>query len=305
LYIQKRVLASDYTIYGDLKIEGTDQYRWAKELQQLNETLYSKTDQEIKYATELWEAARKKVLKEAIDRYTTDGEVNLMAVKREIDKWDERNSKRVFKGDDNGLIIFNLIKEETEKNVGFEEPVYELNGDGGAAYQANKERINSIINLFRDYNTGEPNLEVMPAQVKANLKRLEKENKKIRKDAIAGNRDLIRKSKAFRKEYRKVFNKYLKTEYTKYYRRLHPVEDMYMTSSDDVRVIKKRWETILRVNKGFDEEGVSYQEKFTELIPGDGWINRDDNDQLLNIEYKKAGYDVPYIPKRELYDNSK
>jgi len=33
LYIQKRVLSSDYTIYGDLKIEGTDQYRWAKELQ--------------------------------------------------------------------------------------------------------------------------------------------------------------------------------------------------------------------------------------------------------------------------------
>jgi len=198
------------------------------------------------------------VLKQAVDKYTVDGETNLIAVKRVIDKWDERNSKRVFKSDDEGLLIFNLIKEETEKNVGFEEPVYELNGDQGAAYQANKDRINQIINLFRDYNTGEPNLEVMPAQVKANLRKLEKENKKIRQDAIAGNRDLIRKSKAFRREYRKVFNKYLKTEYTKYYRKLHPVEDMYITSGDDVRVIKKRWETILKVNKGFDKEGVSY-----------------------------------------------
>lgn len=308
LYIQKRVLASDYTIYGDLKIEGTDQYRWAKELQELNETLYKKTDSEIKYAQDLWQKARNKVVEDAIKNNTVGEEVNYDAVRRIVEKWDERNSKRVFKEEGDEMLIFKTIQEETEKEVGYSEPIYEINNDGGATYKANKERINKIINLFRDYNTGEPNLPMMPARVKANLKALEMENKKIREQ---GNKELIKKSKAYRKAYSRIFNKYLKSEYSKYYRKLHADDDIYLTSSDDVRIVKRRWETILKVKKGFDEEGVSYQDKFTDLIPGDGWINRDDNDQLLNPVYSELGYNVPYIPKQQLedgstpYDNSK
>lgn len=305
LYIQKRVLASDYTIYGDLKIEGTDQYRWAKELQALNETLYSKTDQEIKYATELWEAERKRVIEKAVKDNTVDDNINYDAVRRIVKKWDERNSKRVFKSDGDSLLIFKRIQEETEQKVGFSQSVYESEGDGGSTYESNKKRINEIINLFRDYNTGEPNLKIMPARVKANLKALEKENKAIRKAAEKANPELARKSKAYRKEYRKIFNKYLKTEYTKYYRQIHANDDLYVTSTDDARVVKRRWETILKVKPGTDESGETFEEKFTDLIPGDGWINRDENDSLLNPEYKKANANVPYIPKRILKDGSK
>lgn len=305
LYIQKRVLASDYTIYGDLKIEGTDQYRWAKELQSLNETLYSKTDAEIQYATDLWNKERNRVIEKAIKDNTSDGDVNYDAVRRIVEKWDSRNSKRVFKSDGENLLIFKQIQEETEKKVGFKQPVYDFEGDGGATYESNKKRINEIINLFRDYNTGEPNLKVMPARVKAILKALEKENKNIRKSAEKGNPQLAKQSKIYRKEYRKIFNKYLKTEYTKYYRQIHANDDFYITSTDDIKVVKRRWETILKIKPGKDESGETFQEKFTDLIPGDGWINRDENNQLLNPAYTEANLNVPYIPKRVLKDGSK
>lgn len=311
LYIQKRVLASDYTMYGDLKIEGTDEYRWAKELQRLNNTLYNRTDQEIKYATNLWNEARNKVIQKAIKDNTADGNVNASAVRRIVEKWDERNSKRIFKSDGENLLIFKTIQEETEREVGFSEPVYEYKGDGGNTYENNKKRINEIINLFRDYNTGEPNLTIMPARVKSILKKLEEENKKIRKEATKGNRELIRKSKTYRKTYRKIFKKYLKTEYTSYYKKLHRTGDISIIDSEDTKVIKHRWETILKIKPGYDEDGISFKEKFSNLIPGDGWINRDENDQLLNPVYKELKMNVPYIPKKVLkdgsspYDNSK
>jgi hypothetical protein len=64
-----------------------------------------------------------------------------------------------------------------------------------------------------------------------------------------------------------------------------------------------KWASKLVVKPGTDEEGISYIEKFTELLPGDGWINSDENNTLINPVYKEMcekdpSLNVPFIPKK-------
>lgn len=297
LYIEKRLLGSDYTLYGDLKIEGTDAYRWAKEIQALNEKLYTDKNQ-INRATDAWAKARNEFIQASIEKHTKDGETNMAAVNSDVWKWDERNSKRVFKKDGDKLAVFKLIEEQVEKLVGFSRPIYDYNGDNGALYEANRQRINETIDIFRDYNTGEPNLDIMPARVRSNIQKLEVENKKIKSQALKNNTELAKKAKKWGKVYTKVFNTYLQSVYTSYYRKRMIDEDI------DLENIKKpRWATRLVVRNKIAEDGESLIDKFTELIPGDGWINSDENNSLINPNFDTS-MNVPYIPVKSLYDNS-
>jgi len=71
-----------------------------------------------------------------------------------------------------------------------------------------------------------------------------------------------------------------------------------------------KWASKLIVKPGTDEKGISYIEKFTELLPGDGWINSDENNTLINPVYKEMcekdpSLNVPFIPKKQLEDGSK
>lgn len=297
LYIEKRLLGSDYTLYGDLKIEGTDAYRWAKEIQALNEKLYIDKNQ-INRATDAWAKARNEFIRASIEKHTKDGETNMAAVNSDVWKWDERNSKRVFKKDGDKLAVFKLIEEQVEKLVGFSRPVYDYNGDNGALYEANRQRINETIDIFRDYNTGEPNLDIMPARVRSNIQKLEAENKKIKSQALKNNPELAKKAKKWGKVYTRVFNTYLQSVYTSYYRKRMIDEDI-----DLENVKKPRWATRLVVRNKIAEDGESLIDKFTELIPGDGWINSDENNSLINPNFDTS-MNVPYIPVKSLYDNS-
>lgn len=296
LYISKRVLGSDYTINGDLKIEGTDEYTVAKEIQKLNEKLYSDETQ-VKRATEQWAAARNNFIKQVTKKYTVDGNVDTAAVKRLINAWDARNSKRVFKKEEDKLAIFKMIDEEVERITGLKKPVYEYNGDGGVTYEENERRINQTIGLFRDYNTGEPIYEFITGKAKANIRQLEKQNKQIRDSQ---DKDFKKNAKAWRKAYKKVFDKYLKSVYTSYYRQ--QVGFSTLTESELSKVRKPKWATKLEL-KNVSINGQSIEDLYTELLPGDGWINRDENTSLLNPNYKPE-MGVPYIPKKQFYDNS-
>lgn len=307
LYIEKRLLGSDYTLYGDLKIPGTDAYRFAKEIQALNEKLY-KDPKQINRATDAWQKARKEFINQSVAKHTVDGQTDMFKVNMDVKSWDERNSKRVFKKDGDKLAVFKLIEEKVEEIVGFSKPVYEHNNDGGALYEENRKRINAMIDIFRDYNTGEPNLDIMPARLRSNVQQLEIENTKIKKAAIAGNPELRKKAKKWNIAYRKVFNNYLQSVYTSYYRKRMKSNDdfgdIYIDDGLDDKIIKPRWATKLVVKNKVTDEGESFIEMFTELLPGDGWINSDENNNLLNPNYDSS-LNVPYIPKKQLADGSK
>lgn len=299
LYISKRVLGSDYTINGDLKIEGTDDYVVAKEIQKLNSILYSDETQ-IKRATEEWANARNAFIKYATKKCTGDGGiVNTVQLKKLINAWDARNSKRVFKKEDDKLAIFKMIDEQVERITGLKKPVYDYKGDGGATYEENQKRINETIGLFRDYNTGEPIYEFVTGKAKANIKQLEKQNKQIR-EYCEQDKAFKKNARAWRKAYKNVFDKYLKSVYTSYYRQQGGFS--HLSDSELSKIRKPKWATKLEL-KNVTIEGQSIEELYTELLPGDGWINRDENTSLLNPEFKPE-MGVPYIPKRELYDNS-
>lgn len=310
LYITKRLLGSDYTLYGDLKIEGTDQYRWAKEIQKLNETLYS-DDKQIKLATEAWQKERTKIIKAAIKVNTNEsGDVDMIKVNAVVTEWDKRNSKRVFKTKDGRVQIFKYIEEQVEKQVGFSKPTYDNNGDNGALYEENKKRISTTLNVFRDYNTGETNLDIMPSNVRKKIKDLEDESYKIKQNAIKSDPKLRKKAKLWDATYAKVFNEFMSSQYTSYYKKTHSSDDLElgeMDVYDDIKGSKHkrpRWATKLVVKNKKFEDGESYIDRFTELLPGDGWINSDENNDLINPVYQQYKMNVPYIPKKSLYDNS-
>lgn len=299
LYVSKRVLASDYTINGDLKIEGTNEYKVAKEIQKLNETLYSDESQ-IKRATEQWAATRNAYIKYVTDKNTVDGKVNTAAVQKLIELWDSRNSKKVFKKEEDKLAIFKMIEDEVTRITGIKKPIYDYNGDGGVTYEKNQKRINEILGLFRDYNTGEPIYEFIPAKTIANIKALEKENREIRKQCEKDS-TFKKQSKAYRKAYAKVFDKYLKSVYTSYYRASGRFS--HLDEADIKKIRKPKWATKLKL-KDVTINGQSIQDLYTELLPGDGWINRDENTSLLNKDFDQS-MGVPYIPKKILSDGTR
>lgn len=171
LYIERRAMSSFININGTLKVEGTPEWQVAKELQELNNALYKDKTRDY-HDKQAWAAARDKVLKEAIAKNTSDGEVNEDAVERVMKKWDKRNSRRRLKQDIEGnAIVYKQIDEDLyEVTKGMDEPVFDFNGDGGARYKENKERINKTLNIFKDSNTGEVNLEFLPASVKQRIK---------------------------------------------------------------------------------------------------------------------------------------
>lgn len=299
LIIQKRLLGSDYTLSGALKMEGTDAYRMAKEIQKLNEKLYS-DESKIKRAYEQWQNKRNQVIQDSISRHTkNDGQVDMNAVSKDVYKWDERNSKRALKKNGDKIEVFQEIERETKKIVGFDKPIYEQDEDGGSTYEQNNKRINQILNIFRDFNTGEINLFLLPAAVKGVVTKLQKENKAIKAKAKQkGGKQFREQVKLWDDTYQKVFDKYLQSRTSSYYRKLFSSSDgLPILPVAGVKSRPKKWETIITVN-------APYIEEYTELLPGDGWIDMEERTDLLNPEYAKYNMNVPYIPKKVLSDGS-
>ena len=49
-----------------------------------------------------------------------------------------------------------------------------------------------------------------------------------------------------------------------------------------------------------------YEDEYMELVPGNGYMESDKNNSFLNEKFNDLKkYDKKWVPKRELYDNSK
>jgi hypothetical protein len=104
LYIQKRILASDYDANGNLKQEGEPDYIVAKELQQLHQDLYG--DKQVATDREAWKKALESY-KESIKDKSEKEQQKL------IKKWHERNSQRRLKIVDGEVLLWKRIDDET------------------------------------------------------------------------------------------------------------------------------------------------------------------------------------------------
>jgi predicted flavoprotein YhiN len=110
--------------------------------------------------------------------------------------------------------VYEITKEE--------KPIFELNGDGGATYEANEKRIRDILNLFKNHK-GEVSLDFLPARAKKIIRELQQENKDIRKQAIKNDKTKKLKKQwvAYYKAYGKVRKKYVVTKKTDEYLARH------------------------------------------------------------------------------------
>lgn len=311
LYIERRSLSSFININGTLKVEGTPEYNIAKELQELNSQLYDKNREY--HDKKAWALARNKVLQEAIKKHTDEsGDVNEDAVKRIMKKWDKRNSRRKYKTDIEGnALIYKQIDEDLyEVTKGMEEPIFDFNGDGGERYKANKKRISDTLNIFKDSNTDEVNLDFLPASVKKKIISLQKENEEIKNNALKNNKELKQRYKEYQKQKGKIYKKYFVSRATDQWLSKYEItesgEDFNIDGIDE-RL--PRWATKLIVRDVEDESGENMLEKYTELVPGDGWITNTERDDLINPEYERLSKEegnegMSMIPKKSLYDNS-
>lgn len=311
LWERRKFMRSPINEYG-FQREGQD-YEDAKALADLYETLYDMPNpfknqkqefkkRDKKHYKKEWLAARNAV----IAKYGENSE--------ELEKWDERNSKKTLKRNEFDEVLVFL---EIEKEFGD----FEL--DWGEEYQRLKDQKNEILSKYRMLN-GEVDANSIP-QVLINAlveidhqMRIERNKQK----STQTNADKSRVAK-----FKEIWDKYIKYVDTAQLkkakedaraearRRLAQDEDPFGDTTED-----ELMNIILGNTYGYidfdddllDTAGTfvpyswlqkmeSVDPQYMDIEPNDAWIDKEDND-LLNKNFDPS-YGVSFVPKRSLYDN--
>lgn len=316
LYIQKRLLASDYDINGNLKEEGTTEWQIAKELQELNKKI-KPSQYSVQKNYEAWHNAREKIITEAggSDEYQKylNGEKNNFDIDK-LSKWDLYNTQKQFKRDKDGKI---LLFKHIQDQIG-EEIVYEIDGDGGAQYNTLKEQEQQIFNSYRNANTGDIMWNSIPKQLRIKINKIQTQMRILRKKAIAQN-DRLKKLVKKRQE---LYEKYTDSVESEIYKQMKAAmskmsveeedPDIYFDFIDATHfqnidefgepvgksILKKQFSKLVAKHE--------YEDEYMELVPGIGYSESDKNNEFLNEKFDSLKhYNKKWVPKRSLYDNQK
>ena len=315
LYSRKRYLKSDYYDTGELKQEGTVDYKIAKELQHLDEVIGGGEEgkKRIKRAVEKWKAAKLKKIDECGGMKEFEkGRDNDNFNWKLYDKWNKRNSRyRLKMNDDNTrALVFDVIDEQLENQLIYQVYDEQGNGDGGARYEELRKTRAALLSPARDQYTQEVNNKRLTPQARAKLKDIEKEMRSIRREAKK--KDALTKQLARQKG--KLFKKYLKSTLTDSAKlQLRVARQMDYENPGILGSVMKQMGTYT----GDDTDPwhayswftklvarPEYEEEFMEEIPGDNWIERDDGGNLREENFDE-NEGMSMIPKGSRYDNSK
>lgn len=318
LWIQKKLLRSDYDVFGNLKQEGSTEYKIAKSLQQLNKDLYGEEQQKIKKDKQSWLNALNKEIeqcggKEAYNKWKNKEKNHGFNVKR-FKKWHMRNSRLEFKKDSNGEAI--VFKDIEDAMQGF-------SVDYGPEYQKLKDQAEALLKPYRAQN-GEINASQLPDAVKNLLNEIYSQQYELRQEVFANNPAL----KELSKKYKNIFDQFIKFEDTEYYKQIKREIRKAATQKDgtidyDVHdaLLESYGHFLYDLDTGIE---IGFQphrwlqrmeaidiDKYMEYQPGDAWTEKVDNENLLNKFDEKTGtgFDekegTAFVPKKSLYDNSK
>lgn len=314
LYSQKRRLSSKYRADGSEKAEGDDDYTIYKELSQLRENLYS--DNHAHVNREAWQKARNKIIEKCggLEEMKKGTDNENFDWKR-LRKWDSRNSKVTLKmnSEGNKPLLFEAIDNELPVKAVYD--VIDENGksDGGAKYDANKKTINEILAPCRNQYTGEVDPKLLTKGSKLKIQELERENAQIARAARKRNPQ-IRDAERL---YAKIFDKYATRESTDTYKRqLKLVQRKAAETNNEYLIDAFRAATgsykmldseivIYRLHKWYNKISVKdeYKDRFVDITPGDGWLDKDDS-KFINKDFDESE-GMSMVPKKSLYDNSK
>lgn len=319
LVIERKFLYSETDIFGRKKDD--DELEIVHALVKLREKLNPENSDTRKRAVDAWRQAREDVIKEcggreAYERYLKAGHSISSFNDGKLTKWDLRNTTKRFSKEE-GRDVFKEIEEKLEE-LEVIKPYY------GSEDDAISEEIRKLLNPFRIQN-GEVAADELTDSVKTTLKKLYAQRNKIRAAARAGDVNIRAASKA----YANLFKKYIKT-----------------VDNDYVKVIKRSmYKEFTNEDGSFDEDGfyvamleygyfggdggglaLSLEdsfvlsqwnrhieakdfEKYMDLEPGDGWIDREQESKFLN-KYNpetREGFDESFgstmVPKESLYKN--
>lgn len=316
---QKKSLSSFYDIYGNKKLEGTIEYKVAKALQDLHNELYADKQIDIKKRTKQWEATRNRIIEQCggmdkFKEYTADKDAYIKNHRNDKDAfdyktfefWEERNSIYVFKNNPTtGIgLVFEKINEELEG----------IQIDYGPQYDQNKKEIAEILKPFKDQNQ-EVILELLPEKIKRRIYELQQEQYKIVKKASKNNRIIAQ----LQKKRSKIYQKYLTSEDTKYYKKVKAKIDQSLHNddfySDDINEFFYALSPYGRLRLDYlsgDVTGIDpylWTQKqmaidvdmYMEILPGDAWLDSD-NSVYLNKNFSEEEKES-IIPKANLYRN--
>lgn len=311
LWIQKKLLRSDYDVFGNLKQEGSSEYKIAKALQQLNKDLYGDSKQKIKKDEAAWKAALDQEIEEcggidAYNKWKNKEKKHGFNVAR-FKKWHMRNSRLEFKKDANGnAIIFQDIEDAMHGRA----------VDYGKEYNDLKEQANELLKPYRAQN-GEINASELPNAVKNILNEIYSKQYDIRRQVISNNPALGELAK----QYKQVFDQFIKFEDTEYYKQIKKEIQKASTQEDGTidydlhdSLLESYGHFIVDYETGIEIGFQPYRwlqrmeaidtDTYMEYKPGDAWTEKVDNEDLLNKNFD-ANENSSFVPKKSKYDNSK
>ena len=311
LWIQKKLLRSDYDMFGNLKQEGSAEYKIAKALQQLNKDLYGDKQQKIKKDKDAWEKALNEEIKacggiDAYNKWKNKEKNHGFDVKR-FKNWHVRNSRLEFKKDSNGnAIIFQDIENAMRgRSV-----------DYGKEYNDLAEQANQLLKPYRAQN-GEIIASELPDAVKNILNEIYSKQYEIRQQVKANNPAL----QDLANQYKEVFEQFIKFEDTEYYKQIKKeIQKASMQENGTIdydvhdSLLEAYGHFIIDYETGIE---VGFQphrwlqrmtaidtDKYMEYMPGDAWTEKVDNEDLLNKNFDEKE-NSSFVPKKSKYDNSK
>lgn len=312
LYAQKRNLASLYDINGDKKTDLDLQV--AQEIKAFNDTVFNQS--KLTKDKKAWQKARNQVIDECggqteYEKYL-NGEENNFDIDK-LNKWDYRNSKIGLKRTNDKIDLFEFINKQLP-----DLPVYEWNGDGGAEYEANRKLINELLAPSRDINTGDVNPSNLSKSKQVKIKALEDRNAEIKAAATRDNDQLRKLSKAKAK----LLKKYARFEHTDLYKKMLDLAKQrnntdpgylakFLARTGTVVFDPVLNDTVHRPYRWYQKLVVksSYRNMFAEVEPGDGYINTDESNDMLDTRFEALSQQVgnegqSMIPLESLYRNS-
>lgn len=316
LIILKKLLRSEYDIFGNKKEEGTEAYDIYKALHQLDIDLKIVDEngnrKQPKRNVELWQKTRNKVIEDCggIEKYQAfqRGEKNHGFDVEKFERWESRNTIKTLKRNSQGeVLVFKKIDEEM-RGIN----MYDMYG---SEYKNLQEQARELLKPFRD-QASDVIADELPESTKGYLLEIYSKMSEIRKNAAKNNKQL----EILSQRYKQIFEQYLRREDTPYMQKIK--SKIIDTLIDEFGGYDEQLEMLMLSDYGYDimdyDTGdiidvqpykwltklVAIDEKYMDIQPGNAWIEKDEDSQYLNKEFliqsqKEGNQNVSMIPKSQ------
>lgn len=317
LIILKKLLWSEYDLFGNKKEEGTEAYDIYKALHQLDADL-NRVDEngarkQPKRNIKLWKETRDRIIEECggAEKYQAyqRGEKNHGFNEEKFERWESRNTIKTLKRDKltGEVLVFKKIDEEMRGiNVS---DMY------GPEYKRLQEQANELLRPFKD-QANDVIAEELSESTKGYLLEIYAKMNEIRRNAAKNNKQL----EILSQRYKQIFEQYLKREDTPYLQKIK--NDIINTLIDDFGAYDDQLMMLMLSDYGYDiidyDTGdiidvqpykwltklVAIDEQYMDIQPGNAWIEHEEDDRYLNKEFllqsqQDGNQNVSMIPKSQ------